>query len=87
MKQVIEPSAGVPVSGRTSTYFVRVGPCPSNVRSPPFSSVHRTSQAAVAIGKELREYLDQAPGRPVKRIGVVLCGGNQDLSKIPWLQK
>ena len=37
------------------------------------------------IPDKLREYLDQSPGRPVKRIGVVLCGGNQDLNKIPWM--
>lgn len=36
---------------------------------------------AVALGPRIKEMC----GGNLKRVGVILCGGNQDLDKIPWL--
>jgi hypothetical protein len=40
-------------------------------------------QAAVALSARFRE----VAGAEVRRVGVVLCGGNQDLDAIPWMVK
>lgn len=37
---------------------------------------------AVALGEEFRKIADE---QGLKRVGVVLCGGNQDLDALPWL--
>jgi threonine dehydratase/serine racemase len=39
---------------------------------------------AVALGKEFRA-IAEAEG--LKKVGVILCGGNQDLDALPWLAK
>eukprot|EP00041_Stephanoeca_diplocostata_P027715 m.768881 g.768881 ORF g.768881 m.768881 type:complete len:323 (-) comp23232_c2_seq10:3258-4226(-) len=36
---------------------------------------------AVALGHDFRAYADK---HDLKRIGVILCGGNQDLDNMPW---
>lgn len=38
---------------------------------------------AVAVGSRLRELDVECGG--LGRVGVILCGGNQDLDALPWL--
>lgn len=39
---------------------------------------------AVALGDEFKKFADE---NNLKRIGVILCGGNQDIDKLPWMSK
>lgn len=39
------------------------------------------AQAAVALSQEFK----LLAGPAVRRVGVILCGGNQDLDRIPWM--
>jgi threonine dehydratase len=69
MKIVIEPSAGVPVR-KESPRFIVGG-----------ELTYFGRQAAVAMSSKFADIA----GPDVKRIGVVLCGGNVDLDQVPWM--
>ena len=48
--------------------------------------VEASSGAAIAATVVARDQLDRKfPG--LKRVGVILCGGNLDLDHIPWLKE
>jgi len=93
MKLVIEPSAGVSVwHGPPTMKSDSPLPEPSlpplaaasgqhyALTSPP-QHTNPANQVAAAIGAEFKA----VAGPEVKKVGVVLCGGNQDLDCIPWV--
>jgi len=41
--------------------------------------------AGVGIAVALSGQLKTLGGKPLRNVGVVLCGGNQDLDKLPWV--
>ncbi len=43
--------------------------------------------AACAVAAVLSHKFREKAGPDVKRVGVVLCGGNLDLDNIPWIKK
>ena len=42
--------------------------------------------AACTVAAVLSPKFKELAGSEVKRVGVVLCGGNVDLDSIPWMQ-
>ena len=42
--------------------------------------------AACAVAAALSDQFRAAAGLEVKRVGVILCGGNVDLDHLPWIQ-
>ena len=40
--------------------------------------------AACSVAAVLNHQFQEMTGPDVKRVGVVLCGGNTDLDKLPW---
>ena len=40
--------------------------------------------AACAVAAVLNQQFCEMAGPDVKKVGVVLCGGNTDLDKLPW---
>ncbi len=42
--------------------------------------------AACAVAAVLSHKFREKAGPDVKRVGVVLCGGNVDLDNIPWIK-
>ena len=40
--------------------------------------------AACAVAAVLSQQFCEIAGPDVKKVGVVLCGGNTDLDKLPW---
>lgn len=76
MKIVIEPSAAVGVAAVLGKQFWTCG------------------EAAKAAGKLCRDNNPNVQGmadgvqeKPIRRIGIVLCGGNADLDALPWTKK
>ena len=41
--------------------------------------------AACSVAAVLNQQFREMVGPDVKKVGVVLCGGNTDLDKLPWL--
>ncbi len=42
--------------------------------------------AACSVAAVLKEDFRRLVGTDVKKVGVILCGGNADLDKIPWMK-
>ncbi len=42
--------------------------------------------AACTVAAVLSPKFKELAGPKVKRVGVVLCGGNMDLNTLPWIQ-
>ena len=40
--------------------------------------------AAITVAAVMKQELKQLAGPGVKRVGVVLCGGNVDINNLPW---
>ena len=43
--------------------------------------------AACAVAAALSPKFKQMAGPEVKKVGVILCGGNVDLEQLPWMPK
>ena len=41
--------------------------------------------AACAVAAVLNEQFREMAGTGVRRVGVILCGGNVDLDRLPWM--
>ena len=41
--------------------------------------------AACSLAAVLNHKFQEVAGTEVKKVGVVLCGGNTDLDKLPWM--
>ena len=41
--------------------------------------------AACSVAVVLTQQFQEMVGPDVKKVGVVLCGGNTDLDKLPWV--
>ena len=42
------------------------------------------SSAAVGVAAVLSEKFQALPAQDMKKVGVILCGGNVDLDNLPW---
>ena len=42
--------------------------------------------AACSVAAVLTQQFHELAGPDVKKVGVVLCGGNVDLDKLPWMK-
>lgn len=72
MKLIIEPSAAVGLAAALSSQFTTLQPKPDGK--------FRDNNPAVL---NMKEYIH----KPVKRVAIVLCGGNVDLDTLPWATK
>jgi threonine dehydratase len=76
MKIVIEPSAAVGVAAVLSKQFWTTGEAAKSA-----GALCRDNNPHV-IGMD-----DGVKDKPIRRVGVVLCGGNVDLDALPWVGK
>lgn len=67
----------VGVAAVMSPQFWRPAPVASSAPSDPAVESRDNNPNVVGVSAEVA-------ARPLRRIGVVLCGGNVDLERLPW---
>ena len=48
--------------------------------------VEPSGGTSLAAALQLDQHLGEAAAAPLRRIGVIVCGGNVDIDSAPWIQ-